>query len=399
VIGVTVDPSPFFKTVGEDWEEKDFDVYSCASDSNLNLILEQYAPQVIVTIGNIDDFKELMSATFEVRRHWLHFESLETVNPDAVYWCYVLSSIPIAEPDAPPLVSVFTPVYNTGTQKLLRAYESLKSQTWTNWEWVIVNDYSEDSDTQETIQEIITDYRVRYVNMNDPCGRIGELKAHACRNSNGSILVELDHDDMLTPNCLFDIVNAFREFPEAGFAYTDWAERYESHDGCHSYGDHYGFGFGSAVLQEHPDYENPEITQKREYLVQIAAPINPKTIRHIVGMPNHVRAFRKSVYQQIGGYSKLNVADDYELMVRMFLATRMVHIPRLGYIQFYNDNSIGNSQKTRNAEIQRAVKYIAVNYEDAIHARLTELGIEDYACSNVKPASEEQANLTSTLSD
>ena len=72
------------------------------------------------------------------------------------------------------------------------------------------------------------------------------------------------------------------------------------------------------------------------------------------------------------------MADDYELLVRSFLTTRFVHIPRLGYVQFYNTESIGNTQHSRNKEIQRIVRFVAEHYESRIHERLLELGVEDF---------------------
>ncbi len=72
------------------------------------------------------------------------------------------------------------------------------------------------------------------------------------------------------------------------------------------------------------------------------------------------------------------MADDYELLVRSFLTTRFVHIPRLGYVQFYNTESISNTQHSRNKEIQRIVRFVANHYEQRIHARLLELGVDDF---------------------
>ncbi|MDT5139069.1 MAG: hypothetical protein QOD58_3331 [Mycobacterium sp.] len=79
-----------------------------------------------------------------------------------------------------------------------------------------------------------------------------------------------------------------------------------------------------------------------------------------------------------GGYSRLHVADDYELLVRLFLTTRFVHIPQLGYVQFYSSQSIGNTHDVRRKEIQRIVRFVANHYEQRIHTRLLELGVDDF---------------------
>jgi len=112
--------------------------------------------------------------------------------------------------------------------------------------------------------------------------------------------------------------------------------------------------------------------------VQDAVHINAKTIRHIVGVPNHIRAWTRKAYFEAGGYSSLHVADDYELLVRLFLTTRFVLVPKLCYIQFYNTASIGNTQQTRNKEIQRVVRFVSGQYDRRIHERLVELGVDDF---------------------
>ena len=107
-----------------------------------------------------------------------------------------------------------------------------------------------------------------------------------------------------------------------------------------------------------------------------AGNINSKTIRHIVSAPNHIRAWRRSLYESIGGHNKcLPVADDYELIVRTFLATRMARIPKLCYLQ-----QIGNTaQRGRNGDIHRHVRSIRDHYDRAIHERLLALGCDDFA--------------------
>ena len=104
--------------------------------------------------------------------------------------------------------------------------------------------------------------------------------------------------------------------------------------------------------------------------------LNPKTIRHIVAAPNHARAWRKSFYDSTGHRDGLAVADDYELILRSFLFTRVLHIPRMAYLQYRN--SQGNAHQFRNQEIQRLVRNISTAYDEKIHKRFEELGVDDF---------------------
>jgi hypothetical protein len=70
------------------------------------------------------------------------------------------------------------------------------------------------------------------------------------------------------------------------------------------------------------------------------------------------------------------VADDYELIVRTFLKSRIAHIPKLGYIQYVN-NDASNTTDKRRPEIQRLVRMVSGYYDKQIHERLLELGLPD----------------------
>ena len=62
-------------------------------------------------------------------------------------------------------------------------------------------------------------------------------------------------------------------------------------------------------------------------------------------------------------------------MVRTFLKTRMVRVPKLCYLQH-----IGNTaQRERVKEIHRHVRSIRAHYDRMIHERFLELGCEDFA--------------------
>ena len=325
---------------------------------------------VIVTFGALEHFPVLSGMPFEVRRRWIHIDGdsvdLPTV-ADQVMSCY-LGVVDASARPAPPLVSVFTATYRTG-DRIRRTYASLLAQTYSNWEWVVLDDSGTDDETFHIVSSLADDdSRIRLFRADRHCGVIGEVKRRCCGLARGEFLVELDHDDELTDHCLGDVVEAFGQFPDAGFAYSDCAEVFESGTNA-TYGESFAFHFGTYRFESY---------QGREYLVMNYPEINAKTVRHIVGMPNHVRAWTREAYAAAGGHSPdVHVADDFELCIRTFLTTRMVHIKRFGYIQHLGDEG-ENTQRHRNAEIQRLVRYFAQRYEGRIHDRLEELGVDDF---------------------
>jgi hypothetical protein len=183
------------------------------------------------------------------------------------------------------------------------------------------------------------------------------------------LLLELDHDDELTPNALQDLVDAHLAFPDAGFFYSDCAEVFESGENA-TYTEGWGLGYGSYRQERYRGHE---------YQVTNYPEINPRTLRHIVSVPNHFRAWTRDAYIEAGGHNpEVHVCDDYELLLRTFLTTRFVHIRNFGYIQYHNNASSGNTHKARNAEIQRLVRYFRNAYNERIHQRLVELGVDDF---------------------
>jgi len=363
--------------ITEDYEEKRLDCRSYSSDSNLEQVLIQDRPHVIITIGNRLSFPNLIKTPFEIRKIWLHYDTLPDLTQLGIdaYNFYLTNLFNGERTEDNPLVTVFTPTYKTGG-KINRPFLSLKEQTYTNWEWIIVDDSDDDGKTFKMLSTLAQkDHRIQVFKPWEHSGIIGKLKNWACSLGKGHFLVELDHDDELTAYALDYAVKGFKEFPEAGFLYTDCAE--VLNDGTNStYRQGWAFGYGSYADVEY---------RGKLYKSGSGGNINAKTIRHIISSPNHIRAWRKSFYESIGGHNKeLHVADDYEILVRTFLHTRMVRVPSLCYIQH-----LGNStQQVRNRDIHRHVRSIRDHYDKMIHARLLELGCEDFIWDGKKGSSD-----------
>jgi glycosyltransferase involved in cell wall biosynthesis len=354
--------------IWEQYEEKRLDCRCYASDSALEQVLLQDKPHVIVTSGDRSSFPNLSKAPFDIQKRWLHYEALPDpthLGMDA-YNCYLRNVFPDPGRNDHPLVTVFTAAYETG-EKIRRPFLSLLEQTYSNWEWIVVDDSDDNGKTFKVVNDLAKkDHRIQVFKPWEHSGVIGRIKNWACSLGNGHFLVELDHDDELTDDALDCVVKGFQQFPEAGFLYTDCAEVFE--DGTSStYRNGWAFGYGS--------YRDVEY-RGRLLKSGSAGNINAKTIRHIISAPNHIRAWRKSFYESIGGHNKeLHVADDYELIVRTFLKTRMIRVPRLCYLQHISENT---GQRTRNADIHRHVRSIRTYYDRMIHNRFLELGCEDF---------------------
>jgi hypothetical protein len=146
-----------------------------------------------------------------------------------------------------------------------------------------------------------------------------------------------------------------------GFVYSDWCEILpDGTSGVYPKG--WAFGYGSEYWSD-----------EHNLWVMRAPEINQVTMMHIVSAPNHVRAWRSSVYRLLGGHDgTYEVADDYELMVRTFLITRFHHIDKLLYKQHIGQST---AQRQRNSAIQKYVAQISERYGHLIEQRCQHLGI------------------------
>jgi len=104
-----------------------------------------------------------------------------------------------------PLISIVIPTYNQA-HFLTCALQSVRAQTYRNWEVIIINNYSED----ETIQviEAIDDERITVINFKNH-GVIGASRNEGIRQAKGEFVAFLDSDDHWYPDklrCCLDVL-------------------------------------------------------------------------------------------------------------------------------------------------------------------------------------------------
>ena len=354
------------------YEADELDVKYMEDDSEVIDTVTLFNPDAIITNGESwKEFPNLASLPLQFRKRWFNSESIDNIGNTA-YSVAMNSILSPSNLEDDQMISFFTPIYNTG-EKLWNTYRSVRDQTYNNWEWVLVNDSTDGGKTLKIAEEIaLVDPRVKVYDFREKSGGcIGESKYRCCSLAKGYILAELDHDDLLVKTCAEDLHNAAQAHPDCGMFYGDTAEVNEEWEN-QKYGEGFALGYGSYRDEE---YEGRLLSPANQQN------INPKTIRHIVGVPNHVRAWRRSTYFEIGGHNRsLTIADDFELVIRSFLYSKICKIPKLSYIQFLYNNSGGrNTHDLSRADIQRRVRTIAQYYNEQINARFIELGIEDWA--------------------
>jgi glycosyltransferase involved in cell wall biosynthesis len=225
------------------------------------------------------------------------------------------------------MISIFTPSHDP--KYLDKCYESLVAQTVKDWEWIVV--LNGNAKWKKPKDERVVTYRCEG-------GRgVGYYKAEAVNWCTGDICLELDHDDLLEPEALERVQEAFDQADDITFVYSDFMQINE--DGSPNFDEfdlNHGWSYrdedGSHICNGFPPY--------------------PHNLGYIWYAPNHLRAFRKDAYSLAGGYDRsLYVLDDQELMSRLFLTGEFYQIREGLYKQRIHSEQT-QAQAETNASIQ-----------------------------------------------
>jgi len=239
--------------------------------------------------------------------------------------------------------SIITPTHLKNAF-LLELYESLKTQSYSNWEWILwLNCGASRSDVDA---EIINDSRVIIFESKEDNNKVGYNKHKAFHLGSGDILVELDHDDILTSDCLEELYKAFLD-PSVGFVYSDTIT-YHVKNEFNPYDPAFGWTHKKVVWRG------------QEYYSMDSFEPTSRSLAYIWYAPDHVRAWRKSVYVEIGGHNvDLEICDDHELLIRTYLNSKMHHIPKPLYVYRITGN---NTWLERNQAIQDKTRELFRKY-------------------------------------
>lgn len=244
------------------------------------------------------------------------------------------------------LFSFCTPSHKS--QYLTEAYRSLQAMDvpeGVQWEWILVLNGEPLPDPLLT--ELQQDNRVRIyksqvqarqlqANKPDTAKFIGELKKEAFLLARGEWLIEFDHDDLAFPILVRRMTELCVKHPKAGFISSDNVHLLP--DGsCEIFSKSLGW-------QKYPAYY-PGLGQLQ---AQSHFPTNPASLQSIGTCVDHVRAWRKEVYESLEGHNTdLLVCDDMDLVCRTYLAGyEMVHAQEPLYLyRCHEENSYKLHQK------------------------------------------------------
>lgn len=192
-----------------------------------------------------------------------------------------------------PRFSIITPVYNLPLDILAETVASVVSQTYENWEWILVDDRSPDSHVLPALEEhAARDPRIR-VFSRETNGGIVAASNDAIEHASGEFIALLDHDDLLTKDALATMSRAIDLLPDdIDYIYSDEDKVLE--DGT----------LGHAFRK--PDW-------------------SPERFRHHM-YTCHLSVLRTSLVRELGGFRPgYDGSQDWDLVLRVTERARRIH--------------------------------------------------------------------------
>jgi glycosyltransferase involved in cell wall biosynthesis len=217
-----------------------------------------------------------------------------------------------------PLISVLMPMFNAA-QYVEEAIQSIRRQTYPNWELIIIDDCSTDGSVAVVKKLKKEDPRIKLYRNPKNLG-IGSTMNEALRHAKGSFLARMDADDVAFPERLEKQVSYLLNHHDVGIVGSYMVEINEHNDVI-------------AARKVPLDHESISRSMINTQTIQNSTNmINPKLI------PAHQLRYD-------GRYSPV---DDLDFWFRQLNHVRFANIPEylMGYRKHTNNSSLKNIKKT-----------------------------------------------------
>ncbi len=233
-----------------------------------------------------------------------------------------------------PLLSIVIPAYKTPEKYLREMLDSIKAQTYKNWEICLVN--GSPAGEGKIVERVMNQYmasdsRFRYENLGDNLGISGNTNA-ALQMAKGDFIVLADHDDTIPEHALYEVVRAINHHPDCDVIYSD--EDKLDMD-------------GGALFEPHfkPDF-NPDLLTSVNYIC-------------------HLFVVKRQLLEQVGGFRhEFDGAQDYDFIFRCTEQAKEIHhIPKVLYHWRCHQNSTASNPESKMYAFEAGGRAIMAHYE------------------------------------
>lgn len=232
-----------------------------------------------------------------------------------------------------PKISILIPMYNTNEIFFKELIDSLKTQTYKNFE-VCFADGSQ-VENKELEKYFSDDNRFKYKHLSENKG-ISENTNAALEMATGEFIALVDHDDTLPCFALYEVVKTINDNPDVEFIYSD-----------------------EDILDAKHERKNP-------YFKPDFSPDTLRSSNYIC----HLSVLKKTLIDEIGKFrAEFDGAQDYDMILRATEKAKLiVHIPKILYHWRAHENSTSQNTDSKS--------YAFIAGKKAIEEQLKRLNIK-----------------------
>lgn len=231
------------------------------------------------------------------------------------------------------LVSVVMPVYN-GERYLRQAIESILSQTFRDFEFIIINDAS--TDKSEEIIRSFAESRIVYIKNDKNLGQAESLN-RGIRNAKGVYVARMDQDDISLP----ERISAQSAYMEANRDAAILGTGYQEVD-------------ENSNITRRPLFPNSPDVKTRLFFARLtgwASIVHPTVM------------IRKDIFDKVGYYDpKYRICQDYDLWLRVVRKYKIENIPKVLLNYRVHDSSTSKKENIDTVKEMEAIVASGVDF-------------------------------------
>lgn len=232
--------------------------------------------------------------------------------------------------DIAPKFSIVVPLYKTNPIYLKQLVDSIKAQTYSNWE-ICFSDGSNDGKLTSILEQYASCENIKYSIADKQLG-IADNTNEAIRLVTGDYVVLGDHDDLFAPDALYECVKAINENHNIDVIYTDEDKITEN-----------GKKYYDPSCK--PDF-NIDLLRSNNYIC-------------------HMFVIRKDLLEFIGDFDNaFDGAQDYDFILRATeQAKEIYHIPKILYHWRSHGGSTADDPESKMYAIEAGKRAIETHYK------------------------------------
>lgn len=229
-----------------------------------------------------------------------------------------------------PKISIVIPLYNTPEKYLKALVDSILAQSYKNWELCLADGSTSSRPGEYLRKHYGAEKRIYYKKIKENLGISGNTN-YAIQMGTGEYVMFCDHDDLVAPNALYELVKKINEDPKTDIVYSD--EDLINSDGTvHS----------SPRFK--PDF-NFDFLRSINYIC-------------------HIFLVRKTLAEEVGMLRpEFDGAQDYDFILRCCEKTeRIAHVPKVLYHWRAHDNSTAGNPESKQYAIDAGKRALEDHY-------------------------------------